>query len=133
MTGALAILFAYLAIADGARAQVTFDRLLNSAKEPQNWMTYSGDYLGRRFSALDQVNTTNVRTLTAKWVYQTAATGKLETSPLVVDGILYATAQDNRAFALDARTGRPIWRQCRRRRLFRRRESPICIARETLP
>jgi alcohol dehydrogenase (cytochrome c) len=96
-------------LAGSAHAQVTFDRLLNSAKEPQNWMTYSGDYLGRRFSALDQVNTANVRALTAKWVYQTAATGKLETSPLVVDGILYATAQDDRAFALDARTGRPIW------------------------
>ena len=47
--------------------------------------------------------------MVAKWVYQTGATGKLETSPLVVDGILYATAQDDRAFALDARTGRPIW------------------------
>jgi len=90
-------------------AQVTFERLLNSAKEPQNWMTYSGDYSGRRFSELDQINLTNVRTMVAKWVYQTAATGKLETTPLVVDGILYATAQDNRAFALDARTGRPIW------------------------
>jgi alcohol dehydrogenase (cytochrome c) len=109
LTGGLAILFGCVAFADGTHAQVTFDRLLNSAKEPQNWMTYSGDYLGRRFSALDQVNTANVRTLTAKWVYQTGATGKLETSPLVVDGILYATAQDNRAFALDARTGRPIW------------------------
>src|ERR1700723_3489225 len=109
LTGAFAILFAFMALADCAHGQVTFDRLVNSAKEPQNWMTYSGDYLGRRFSALDQVNTTNVRALTAKWVYQTAATGKLETSPLVVDGILYATAQDDRAFALDARTGRPIW------------------------
>ncbi len=72
-------------------------------------MTYSGDYSGKRFSTLDQINVTNARTITAKWVYQTAATGKLETTPLVVDGILYATAQDNRAFALDARTGRPIW------------------------
>ena len=90
-------------------AQVTSERLLNSAKEPQNWLTYSGDYSGRRFSTLDQINLTNVRSLQAKWVYQTAATGKLETSPLVVDGILYATAQDDRAFALDARTGRPIW------------------------
>jgi alcohol dehydrogenase (cytochrome c) len=106
---ALAIWPTICLFATAAHAQVTFDRLLNSAKEPQNWMTYSGDYWGRRFSALDQVNTTNVRALTAKWVYQTAATGKLETSPLVVDGILYATAQDNRAFALDARTGRPIW------------------------
>ena len=92
-----------------AHAQVTFDRLVHSAKEPQNWMTYSGDYSGKRFSTLDQINLTNVRTLTAKWVYQTAATGKLETTPLVVDGILYATAQDDRAFALDARSGRPIW------------------------
>jgi alcohol dehydrogenase (cytochrome c) len=90
-------------------AQVTFERLLNSAKEPQNWMTYSGDYSGKRFSALDQINAANAHAIVAKWVYQTAATGKLETTPLVVDGILYATAQDNRAFALDARTGRPIW------------------------
>ncbi len=92
-----------------AHAQVTFERLVNSAKEPQNWMTYSGDYSGKRFSALDQINRTSVHGMVAKWVYQIGATGKLETSPLVVDGILYATAQDNRAFALDARTGRPIW------------------------
>jgi alcohol dehydrogenase (cytochrome c) len=98
-----------VAFVPSAFAQVGFDRLLNSAKEPQNWLTYSGDYSGRRFSTLDQINLTNVRSLQAKWVYQTAATGKFETSPLVVDGILYATAQDDRAFALDARMGRPIW------------------------
>jgi alcohol dehydrogenase (cytochrome c) len=92
-----------------SHGQVTFERLKNSAKEPQNWMTYSGDYSGKRFSTLDQINLTNVRTLVAKWVYQTGATGKLEATPLVVDGVLYATAQDDRAFALDARTGRPIW------------------------
>ena len=96
-------------VAVQAPAQVTFERLLNSGKEPQNWLTYSGDYAGRRFSPLDQINTGNARTLVAKWVYQTAATGKLETTPLVVDGILYGTGQDDRAFALDARTGRPIW------------------------
>jgi alcohol dehydrogenase (cytochrome c) len=92
-----------------AHSQVTFERLLNSSKEPQNWLTYSGDYAGRRFSLLDQINAANAHSLTAKWVFQTAATGKLETTPLVADGILYATAQDDRAFALDARTGRPIW------------------------
>ena len=92
-----------------SQAQVTFDRLLNSAKEPQNWLTYSGSYSGQRFSKLDQITTSNAPGLVAKWVYQTAATGKLETTPLVVDGILYATAQDDRAFALDARTGRPLW------------------------
>src|SRR5438477_4833927 len=92
-----------------AHGQVTFERLLHSANEPQNWLTYSGDYRGHRFSALDQVNTGNAPSLVAKWVYQTAATGKFETTPLVADGILYATGQDDRAFALDARTGRPIW------------------------
>src|SRR5271155_124119 len=90
-------------------AQVTCERLVNASSEPQNWLTYSGDYAGDRFSPLDRVNTANVHSLTAKWVYQTAATGKFETTPLVVDGILYATGQDDRAFALDARTGRPIW------------------------
>jgi len=96
-------------LAVNACGQVTFDRLLNSSKEPQNWLTYSGDYAGRRFSALNEVNTANARSLVAKWVYQTGATGKFETTPLVVDGMLYATGQDDRAFALDARTGRPVW------------------------
>jgi alcohol dehydrogenase (cytochrome c) len=92
-----------------ARAQVTPQRLLDSAKEPQNWLTYSGDYAGHRFSALDQINTGNAHALVPKWAYQTMAGGKFETTPLVVDGVLYGTGQDNRAYALDARTGRPIW------------------------
>jgi len=105
----LLALIIVIVFASHSHAQVTFERLVDSAKEPQNWMTYSGSYSGQRFSKLDQINTANAHSIVAKWVYQTAATGKLETSPLVVDGILYATAQDNRAFALDARTGRPIW------------------------
>src|ERR1700680_4577913 len=107
LLGILLLIVGVLAVE--THAQVTFERLLNSSKEPQNWLTYSGDYAGRRFSLLDQVNTANAHSLVAKWVYQTAATGKFETTPLVVDGILYATSQDDRAFALDARTGRPIW------------------------
>ena len=106
--GIFLLLFSTL-FAPNVWGQVTFERLLNSSKEPQNWLTYSGDYAGRRFSGLDQVNTTTAQSLVVKWVYQTAATGKFETTPLVVDGILYATGQDDRAFALDARTGRPIW------------------------
>src|SRR5579859_413740 len=92
-----------------AGAQVTPQRLLESGKEPQNWLTYSGDYAGRRFSALDQVNTSNAKALVPKWAYQTMAGGKFEATPLVVDGVMYGTGQDDRAFALDARTGRPIW------------------------
>jgi alcohol dehydrogenase (cytochrome c) len=90
-------------------AQVTAQRLLNSANEPQNWLMYSGDYAGHRFSTLDQINVKNAESLVPKWAYQTMAGGKFEATPLVVDGILYGTGQDNRAFALDARSGRPIW------------------------
>ncbi len=96
-------------IAPSARAQVTPQRLLDSAKDPQNWLMYSGDYAGRRFSALDQINTSNAASLVPKWAYQTMGGGKFETTPLAVDGVLYATGQDDRAFALDARSGRPIW------------------------
>ncbi len=96
-------------LAPQASAQVTFERLLNSSKEPQNWMMYSGDYAGHRFSALEQINTSNAASLVPKWAYQTMAGGKFEATPLVVDGILYGTGQDDRVFALDARSGRPIW------------------------
>ena len=92
-----------------ASGQVTPERLLESAKEPQNWLMYSGDYAGRRYSTLDQINTKNAASLVPKWAYQTMAGGKFETTSLVVDGVLYATGADDRAFALDAPSGRPIW------------------------
>jgi alcohol dehydrogenase (cytochrome c) len=107
---AVSLLSAAAALAPSvARAQVSPQRLLDSAKEPQNWLMYSGDYAGRRFSTLDQINTNNAAAIAPRWAYQTMAGGKFEATPLVVDGILYATGQDDRAFALDARTGRPIW------------------------
>jgi alcohol dehydrogenase (cytochrome c) len=103
------LLLGMILVGAAARAQVTAERLLNSGKEPQNWLMYSGDYAGRRFSSLEQITTTNAGGLVPKWAYQTMAGGKFETTPLVVDGILYATGQDDRAFALDAKSGRPIW------------------------
>jgi alcohol dehydrogenase (cytochrome c) len=102
-------LFTSCFVASFSSAQVTAQRLLESGKEPQNWLMYSGDYNGRRHSALDQVNAANVSSLVPKWAYQTMGTGKYESTSLEVDGVLYGTGSDDRAFALDARTGRPIW------------------------
>jgi alcohol dehydrogenase (cytochrome c) len=104
-------LFAIIAmgLSTVSNAQVTPERLLNASKEPQNWLMYSGDYAGHRYSTLDQIGVGNAGFLAPKWAYQTMAGGKFETTPLVVDGVLYATGQDDRAFALDAKTGRPIW------------------------
>jgi alcohol dehydrogenase (cytochrome c) len=97
-----------------ARSQVSYERILEAADEPQNWLTYSGRYNGWRYSTLDQVNSANVSRLAMQWAFQTADTGSFETTPIVVDGVLYATGQNDRAFAIDGRTGRAIWRYQRR-------------------
>ena len=107
--GEAIILFGLSLAGVSARGQVTAERLLESAKEPQNWLMYSGDYAGRRYSTLDQINTKSAASLVPRWAYQTMAGGKFETTSLVVDGVLYATGADDRAFALDAHSGRPIW------------------------
>ena len=98
------------ATAFAARSQVTYERILESAREPQNWLTYSGRYTGWRHSALRQIDVGNVSRLSMQWTFQVADLGQFETTPLVVDGILYGTGQNGRAFALDARTGRTLWR-----------------------
>ena len=96
--------------ANSAWAQVSYERLLKAAQEPHNWLTYSGDYSGRRYNLLKQIHTGNVEHLAVQWVFQTGATGKFQATPLVIDGVMYLTGQGNRAFALDARTGRLLWR-----------------------
>jgi alcohol dehydrogenase (cytochrome c) len=88
---------------------VSPDRLLNAAREPQQWLTYSGTYNGQRFSALDQINTRNVAQLSLQWVFQTGVRGEHETTPLVIDGVMYFTAPEDHAYAVDIRTGRPLW------------------------
>jgi alcohol dehydrogenase (cytochrome c) len=93
-----------------AQAQVSYQRLLGADHEPQNWLTYSGRYAGWRFSELDQINPANAPRLAMQWTFQVADLGQFETTPLVADGVLYGTGQNDRAFALDARTGRAIWR-----------------------
>ena len=97
------------AVAPPASAQVTADRLVNAAREPQQWLTYSGAYDGTRYSSLDQINKTNVQRLAVQWVFQSGVRGWHETTPLVIDGVMYVTAPQNHAFALDLRTGRPLW------------------------
>ncbi|HYL68486.1 MAG TPA: PQQ-dependent dehydrogenase, methanol/ethanol family [Candidatus Limnocylindria bacterium] len=93
-----------------ARAQVEYDQIVHSSRQSENWLTYGGDYSGKRYSELQQVNTTNVSRLASAWVFQTQLAGKFETTPLVINGIMYFTGPDDHGYALDARTGRAIWR-----------------------
>jgi len=88
---------------------ITYDRLLKADQEPGNWLMYSSTYNGWRYSRLDQINTRNVKNLHVKWLFQARSPDKFETTPLVVDGIMYLTRPENDVFALDAETGRVLW------------------------
>ena len=73
-----------------------------------NWTSYNGDYTGRRYSSLHEINAANVSQLRAAWVFHPGNSQRLEATPVVVRGIMYVTSA-NDAFALDARTGRVLW------------------------
>jgi len=90
-------------------AQVTYDRILRAVDEPQNWLTYSGTYMSQRYSPLRQIDASNVKNLEMKWMMQNQVFGPWETTPLVVDGIMYLTQRPNDVIALDAKTGRMFW------------------------
>jgi PQQ-dependent dehydrogenase (methanol/ethanol family) len=77
-----------------------------------DWPTYAGTIDGRRYSALDQVNTTNVSKLRPVWMFQTGTannSSSFECTPLVVDGTMYVTSPDDVVTALDAATGELKW------------------------
>lgn len=79
------------------------------------WPTYNGHVSGNRFSPLKEIDTRNVARLAPIWMFTLPGTHRaLETTPVVVDGIMYVTAT-NECFALDARTGRQIWHYARPR------------------
>ena len=87
---------------------VTFDRILKASSEPQNWLTYGGTYSSVHYSLLNQITPENVNDLELKWVFQAHWLDPYETTPLVVDGVLYTT-QGNDVVGIDAATGRLFW------------------------
>lgn len=93
-----------------ASSAITPEDLLGGLKDPSRWLTYSGDYNGNRHSPLTQITPENVDRLVAQWTFQTGTLGSFQTTPVVVDGVLYVTGFNNTAWAIDARTGRQIWR-----------------------
>jgi len=92
---------------------VSFARMKNARQEPENWLTYWGDYEGTHYSRLDSITPANVKSLRSQWTFQYGGSN-VEATPIVVDGLMFVTGPLNNAAALDARTGRPIWRYSRR-------------------
>lgn len=102
-------IFLLLAAGLAAGQSVSWDRILHSDNEPGNWLTYSGNLLGHRYSKLNQITTSNVARLKPAWVHQIATAHRFETSPIVADGVMYITEPPAAVVALDLRTGRTLW------------------------
>ena len=77
-----------------------------------NWLSYNGDFTGRRFSSLSQINPANVAQLRAQWVFHSANSNRMEVTPVVANGVMFVTSA-NDTYALDARTGLEIWHYAR--------------------
>jgi alcohol dehydrogenase (cytochrome c) len=99
---------------------VTFERVIQSRREPQNWLTYSGNLMGHRHSPLTQVTAANVKDLELAWLWQAetkncsvatcgTTNAQFQATPLAVDGVLYTSRPPAGVVALDAATGRQLW------------------------
>src|ERR1700730_6813931 len=107
-------------ILSGARSlaaqESTTLRIEHADKEPQNWLSFYGDYRGWSYSGLNQITRENVKQLVPVWAFPagfpppgTGLRAGLEATPLVVDGVLYLEGMQNNIYAIEAATGRPLW------------------------
>src|SRR5215472_15116289 len=78
-----------LALAQAPSGPITFERIQNSNREPQNWLTYSGNTMGQRYSLLTQITPQNAKDLEMAWLWQARSVEKFEATSIAVDGILY--------------------------------------------
>jgi alcohol dehydrogenase (cytochrome c) len=113
LVGAGALLLA-TALTPANAADMTNDRMLNPQREPQNWLLHHGNYQGHRFSALKEINTDTVKNLRPAFTvalggFQSGgryASGALEATPLVEDGIMYVPDGWGSVYAIDVTAGK---------------------------
>ncbi|HEV7632414.1 MAG TPA: PQQ-dependent dehydrogenase, methanol/ethanol family [Steroidobacteraceae bacterium] len=84
-------------------------RLKNAAAEPQNWIAHGGTQLAQRYSGLDQVTADNVAQLKPAWSMDFDTMRGQESTPLVVDGVVYVTTAWSKVYAVNAKSGKQIW------------------------
>ncbi len=82
----------------------------SAAPENRDWSAYGGGPLGDHYSPLAQINRANVRQLQVAWSFDTGEQGGLQTSPIIVEGVLYGLTPTQKVFALDAATGNLLWK-----------------------
>lgn len=94
---------------------VTPERLVAASGTPQEWLTYGGDYSANRYSALTGITRGNVASLKLTWMYQAMTDyRRMENTPLVADGVMYVSYPPSDVVALDAATGRELWKHSAR-------------------
>jgi PQQ-dependent dehydrogenase (methanol/ethanol family) len=93
----------------GDMLTVTQDMLSRAAGDGNNFLHANGNYDQTRYYPNRQINTANVGNLRPAWVFQTEVVDSMETTPIVVNGVMYVTTAFNHVYALDARTGEQIW------------------------
>ncbi len=84
-------------------------RIIAGEKNPADWLNHGRTYSAKRYSPLDQINSGNVEDLDLAWYLDLGTKRGLEGTPIVVDGIMYATGSWGVVFAIDARNGELIW------------------------
>lgn len=97
-------------LAPAGAADVDDARLLGAAADTDNWLIHGRDYANQRFSPLTAINAQSIARLVPKWIYQTGTAATFQTTPLVADGVMYVSAPGSSVMAVDAVTGREIWR-----------------------
>ena len=98
-----------LATLYGDMTAVTQDMLNRAAGDGNNFLHTNGDYNQTRYYPASQINAGNVGKLRPAWIFQTEVRESFETTPLIVNGIMYLTTSFNHVYALDAATGKQIW------------------------
>ncbi|GFE78520.1 alcohol dehydrogenase [Steroidobacter agaridevorans] len=100
---------AHEAAPEASYGRVDRARVVAADSEPQNWFTTGRTFSEERFSPLEQINIGNVQQLGFAWQYDLQTERGLEATPVVVDGVLFASSNWSKVYALDARTGRELW------------------------
>jgi alcohol dehydrogenase (cytochrome c) len=88
---------------------VTQEMLNGAGGDSKNFLGTNGDYGQRRFYPGKQINTKNVKDLRVAWIFQTDIRESLETSPIIVNGVMYVTTSFDHLYALNAQTGEQLW------------------------
>jgi alcohol dehydrogenase (cytochrome c) len=95
--------------AEPVHTPVTDKMLLEAHKEANNWLMAGRDYAGTRYSPLAKINTKSVKRLVPVYSFALGTLDAQNTTPIVVDGIMYVTASHGKIYAVNAATGQELW------------------------